>query len=255
MKDALGDVQSVLVLGGDSDIAIATCERLIRSRARRIILAGRDARPLEARAAQLRSAAATEINISSMHFDALDFASHGDFVASVFDGGEDIDLVLVAFGVLGDQGRDEHSGSRALQVVQSNFSGAVSVLIPIADRLVEQGHCTIVVMSSVAAERARRSNFIYGASKAGLDWFAQGLADALHGSGVNVLIVRPGFATTKMTSGLKTPPMATTPETVADAIVEGVRKDRQIVWVPGKLRYVMSVLRHLPRPIFRRLPL
>lgn len=250
MKDALGDVQSVLVLGGNSDIAIATCERLIRRRAREIILAGRDQRALEARAANLRALGA---DVACVHFDALDFASHNDFVAQVFDEHGDIDLVLLAFGVLGDQRRDERSSGRALQVVQSNFSGAVSVLIPIAERLLAQGHGTIVVMSSVAAERARRSNFIYGASKAGLDWFAQGLADALHGTGVNVIIVRPGFATTKMTAGMKKPPLATTPDAVADAIVEAVRKNRHIVWVPGKLRAVMFVLRHLPRPIFRRL--
>lgn len=251
MKDALGDVQNVLVLGGNSDIAIATCERLIRRRARKIILAGRDLRALETRAAALRDGGA---EIICVHFDALDFASHDDFVAQVFDAHGDIDLVLLAFGVLGDQQRDERSGSRAVGVIQSNFTGAVSVLIPIAERLRAQGHGTIVVMSSVAAERARRSNFIYGASKAGLDWFAQGLADALHGSGVNVIIVRPGFATTKMTAGMKTPPLATTPDTIADAIVDAVRKNRHIVWVPGKLRLVMFVLRHLPRPIFRRLP-
>ncbi len=253
MKDALGDVQSVLVLGGDSDIAFAICERLMERRTRRIILAGRDVRRLESRAARLRVNA--DIQIECLHFDALEFQSHDDFVTSVFDTADDIDLVLVAFGVLGNQTRDEHSGSLALHVIEANFSGAVSVLIPIAEKLVEQGHGTVVVMSSVAAERARRSNFIYGASKAGLDWFAQGMSDALRGTGVHIMIVRPGFATTKMTSGMKTPPMASTPEEIASATIDGIRNNRDIVWVPGKLRFVMSVLRHLPRPIFRRLPI
>jgi decaprenylphospho-beta-D-erythro-pentofuranosid-2-ulose 2-reductase len=253
VKDALGDVQSVLVLGGDSDIAIATCRQLIERRTRKIILAGRDVQRLESRAAQLRGSG--DIDITCLHFDAIDFESHDDFVAQAFEGSEDIDLVLLAFGVLGNQQRDEHSGSLALHVIQANFSGAVSVLIPVAEKLVSQGHGTLVVLSSVAAERARRSNFIYGASKAGLDWFAQGLSDALRGTGVHVLVVRPGFATTKMTSDLKTPPMASTPDEIATAIVEGVRNGRDIVWVPRKLRVVMAILRHLPGSVFRRLPI
>ena len=253
MKNALGSVQSALVLGGDSDIASATCERLLHDRLRTLILAGRDQGRLEARADQLRSLA-PEASIRCMALDATAFSSHEGFADDAFSDG-DIDLVLVAFGLLGDQQRDELEGARAVEVIETNFTGAVSVLIPITSRLRAQGHGTIVVLSTVAAERARRSNFIYGASKAGLDWFAQGLGDALHGSGVDVLIVRPGFATTKMTADMKTPPLATDADTVADAIVQGLRKRKEIVWVPGKLRWIMSVLRHLPRPIFRRLPL
>jgi decaprenylphospho-beta-D-erythro-pentofuranosid-2-ulose 2-reductase len=109
------------------------------------------------------------------------------------------------------------------------------------------------VLSSVAGERARRSNFVYGSSKAGLDVFAQGLGDSLQGSGVHVVIVRPGFVRTKMTAGLPDAPMATTPEAVADAVVKALRTGREIVWVPGQMRVVMSGLRHLPRPVFRRL--
>jgi decaprenylphospho-beta-D-erythro-pentofuranosid-2-ulose 2-reductase len=251
VKDALGEVQSALVLGGNSDIAAATLERLVRRRTRRVILAGRDLGQLERRASRLRELGAAEVRCVA--FDALDFPSHAGFVNELFNDGYDIDLVLLAFGKLGNQQRDERDAAGALDVIQSNFTGAVSVLIPVAERLRAQGHGTIVVMSSVAAERARRSNFVYGASKAGLDWFSQGLGDALHGSGVRVMIVRPGFATTKMTAGLETPPMASRPDDVARAIVAGIRANREIVWVPGKLRWIMSVLRHLPRPVFRRL--
>jgi decaprenylphospho-beta-D-erythro-pentofuranosid-2-ulose 2-reductase len=251
MKDALGEIQSALVLGGDSDIAAATLERLVRRRTRRVILAGRDLERLERRARHLRDIGATRVDC--MAFDALDFGSHESFVGEVFQDIQDVDLVLLAFGTLGSQERDEHDGSKAVDVIQSNFTGAVSVLVPLADRLRAQGHGTIVVMSSVAAERARRSNFIYGASKAGLDWFSQGLGDALNGSGVRVMIVRPGFATTKMTAGLDTPPLASDADDVARAIIAGLRADREIVWVPGKLRWIMTVIRHLPRPIFRRL--
>jgi decaprenylphospho-beta-D-erythro-pentofuranosid-2-ulose 2-reductase len=128
-------------------------------------------------------------------------------------------------------------------------------MVAAANRLRAQGHGTLVVLSSVAGERARRSNFVYGASKAGLDAFAQGLGDALHPTGVRVLVVRPGFVHTKMTTGLKAPPLSTTPEAVAAAIVTGLASGAHTVWVPGPLRFVFSALRHLPRPLFRRLDL
>jgi len=118
-----------------------------------------------------------------------------------------------------------------------------------------QGHGTLCVFSTVAGERPRRSNFVYGSSKAGLDAFAQGLGDSLVGTGVNVVVVRPGFVHTKMTQGLDAAPLATTPEKVAEATLEGIAKGAHTVWAPPALRYVMSVLRHVPRPIFRRLPL
>ncbi|MFW6075629.1 MAG: decaprenylphospho-beta-D-erythro-pentofuranosid-2-ulose 2-reductase [Chloroflexota bacterium] len=249
MKDAVGAVQRVLVLGGDSDIANALIKRLAKGRTRSVILAGRDTEALERRAQHWREHG---LNASTLSFDALEFESHPEFVERAFADG-DIDLVFVAFGVLGDQKEDERDPKKAVQVIQTNFTGAVSVMIPLVERLKTQGHGTVAVMSSVAAERPRRSNFIYGASKAGIDWFSQGLGDALQGSGVHVMVVRAGFARSKMTEGLDTPPMASTPDEIAAAVVDALRKNREIVWVPGKLRWVMSVLRHLPRPIFRKL--
>jgi len=130
-----------------------------------------------------------------------------------------------------------------------------SVLTPVAEQLRAQGHGTLVVLSSIAGERARRSNYVYGSSKAALDAFAQGLSDRLVDSGVRVMIVRPGFVHTKMTAGETPPPLATTPGVVADSVIEGLAAGRPIVWVPSMLRPVMSVLRHLPRPVFRRLPI
>jgi decaprenylphospho-beta-D-erythro-pentofuranosid-2-ulose 2-reductase len=252
MKDALGSVQSVLVLGGGSDIALATCRRLA-PRAETIVLAARKPETLEVAAAELRAAGAMSVDVVA--FDATDSASHDGFVAGVFDRHGDFDVVLFAFGVLGDQAEAERSGRAAREILESNFVGAVSVGVPVAQRLRAQGHGTIVVLSSVAGERARRSNFVYGSSKAGLDAFFQGLGDALAGSGVHVMVVRPGFVHTKMTAGMQAAPLATTPDKVADAIVDGLRRGREVVWAPGPLRWVMSVLRHVPRPVFRRLPL
>ncbi|MGQ0823958.1 MAG: decaprenylphospho-beta-D-erythro-pentofuranosid-2-ulose 2-reductase [Actinomycetota bacterium] len=252
MKDALGSVQSVLVLGGGSDIALATCRELARRRSIRIVLAGRKPEALDAAAAALRAASA---EVDLVEFDATDFGSHESFVEKTFDRYGDFDVVLVAFGVLGDQDRAETDAAAALEIVQTNFTGAVSVAVSLAQRLRTQGHGTLVLLSSVAGERARRSNFVYGSSKAGVDAFFQGLGDSLAGSGARVMIVRPGFVHTKMTTGLAAAPLSTTSERVATAIAHGLARGRETVWVPMPLRFVMSVLRHLPRSVFRRLPI
>jgi len=135
----------------------------------------------------------------------------------------------------------------------TNYLGAVSVLLHVVPRLREQGHGRIVVLSSVAGERGRRKNFVYGSTKAGLDTFAQGLGDALAGTGVGVTVIRPGFVHTKMTAGMPAPPLSTTAERVAEAVERAIRTDTEIVWVPPAMRWVMSGLRHLPRSVFRRL--
>jgi decaprenylphospho-beta-D-erythro-pentofuranosid-2-ulose 2-reductase len=253
MKDALGSVQSVLVLGGGSDIALATVRDLVRRRARTVVLAARDPARLQGAADVLRAAGAT--TVETMAFDARDTASHDAFVSDVFERVGDIDLALLAFGVLGDQEEAEHDGRAAVDIAEVNYVGSVSVAVPIAQRMRTQGHGTIVALSSVAGERARRSNFVYGSSKAGMDAFFQGLGDSLVGSGVRVMIVRPGFVHTKMTDGMDAAPLSTTPEAVAAAIVKGLARGRETVWVPSTLRYVMSVLRHVPRPVFRKLPI
>ena len=254
MKDALGAVQSILVIGGGSDIALATVGKLVDRRCRTVVLAGRDTEALEANAKELRARPESP-TVDVVHFDAHDTSSHERFVDDVFRAHPDLDLVLVAFGVLGEQRVAEIQPDKALQIVNTNYTGAVSVMIPVANHLREQGHGTLVVLSSVAGERARRSNFVYGSSKAGLDAFAQGLADSMVGSGANVLVVRPGFVRSKMTEGLDPAPMSTTPEAVADAIVKGVASGATTVWVPPAMRWFMTVLRHLPRPVFRRLPI
>ena len=166
----------------------------------------------------------------------------------------DIDLVVIAFGVLGDAEKAERDAAIALEIVQTNYTGVVSVTVPLAQRLEAQGHGTIVLLSSVAGERVRKANFVYGSSKAGADGFFQGLGDRLAGTGVHVMIVRPGFVRTKMTAGHEGGAVFHNPEVVATAVVDALARDREIVWVPAPLRWVMAALRHLPRPIFRRLP-
>jgi len=252
MRDGLGAVQSALVLGGTSEIAGEIVRRLVEQRTRRVILAGRDLERLDTVADDLRAAGAT--TVECVAFDAADTARHEAQVEEWFRGG-DLDVVVAAFGILGDQAEAEQRAAAAVDVARTNYVGAVSVLTPVAEQLRAQGHGTLVVLSSIAGERARRSNYVYGSSKAALDAFAQGLSDRLVDSGVRVMIVRPGFVHTKMTAGATPPPLATTPEVVADAVIEGLAAGRAIVWVPATLRPVMTVLRHLPRPVFRRLPI
>ena len=252
MMDALGEPQTVLVLGGSSEIALATVKALPRARLRRVVLAGRPSSALDAAVADL-----TALGIGGVvaePFDATDTAAHGAFIDSVFAAG-DVDVVLLAFGVLGDQAVAESDPSLAVAMATTNYTGAVSVGLHVARRLRNQGHGALVVMSSVAGDRARRTNFVYGSTKAGLDAFAQGLGDALHGSGAHVLIVRPGFVRTRMSAGLPEAPMTINPDDVAAIVVNALRKGKETVYAPGPLRCVMMGLKSVPRPVFRKLPI
>lgn len=243
MRDAVGNVQSILVLGGTSEIALACARDLAAPRNASVVLAARD----------LQRAQEALPGAVAVPFDAVETAGHGALLDALFGERGDFDVAIVAFGVLGEQARDERDAARALEVVDVNYRGAVSVLVHLAERMRRQGHGAIVVLSSVAAERPRRANFVYGSTKAGLDAFSQGLHDSLRGTGVHVLTVRPGFVHTKMTQGRDPAPFSTTPDVVAAAVRDGLRRGAHTVWAPPPLRFLMAVLRHLPRPLFRRL--
>lgn len=248
MRDALGRHESVLVLGGGSEIALAVVRALVGRGTRRVILAAR--RPEELREA----AAGLDAEVALEPFEATDPAGHDAWAAGVWERHGEIDLVLHAAGVLGDPTVDHHSGAAARAVMEINVAGAASALIAVGERMRAQGHGTIVLLSSVAGERARRSNFVYGASKAGQDALAQGLGDELAPAGVRVMVVRPGFVRTKMTAHLDAAPLAVSADQVAAAVLRGLDRGAHTVWVPAAMRPVMAVVRHLPRPVFRRLP-
>ena len=248
--NAVNPVETILLLGGTSDIGVATARALVAEGARKVILAGRDRASLETVANQLQAAGAAQTEV--VDFDAVDAGRHAAFIDDLFDRHGDIDLALVAFGVLGDQDRSELDSSAAIEVVRTNFEGAVSVGVPLALRLSSQGHGHLVLLSSVAAERPRRGNFVYSASKAGADAFYQGLADSLEGTGVHVMVVRPGRVRTKMTAGMPDIPFTTDPDRVARDILVGLRRRSHTIWSPPLMRAVMFGMRHLPRPLFRR---
>ncbi len=185
MKDGLGDVQSVLVLGGTSDIGLAIARRLAGPRQAAVVLAGRDRAALEAVAEGLRDGggAGAPRQVATLDFDALETAGHDEVLLEASRLVGDLDVVVVAFGLLGDQEADEAGGDGAVRMASVNYVGAMSVGLAAARRLRSQGHGTIVMLSSVAGERVRKANFIYGSSKAGMDGFAQGLGRCPAGVG------------------------------------------------------------------------
>jgi decaprenylphospho-beta-D-erythro-pentofuranosid-2-ulose 2-reductase len=250
VQDALGEVQSVLVLGGGSDIGRSVCRRLIQGRCDTVVLAGRPEDGMEAVADDLRAAGATTVEI--VLWDATDVASHPKVLGEIFDRHGDIDLVYAPAGILGSQEAFDADPAFAAKAVEINFGGLVSASLVVADRLKAQGHGTLVLMSSVAGLRARKDNFVYGSTKAGLDAFAQGLGDSLVGTGVKVVVVRPGFVHTKMTEGMKAAPFSTTPEKVADLLADGLAKGSEVIWAPPVLKYPFFAFRLLPRALWRR---
>ncbi|NLV56119.1 MAG: decaprenylphospho-beta-D-erythro-pentofuranosid-2-ulose 2-reductase [Acidimicrobiales bacterium] len=249
MRDSTGGVQSVLVLGGASEIGVATARRLIADRARRVVLAGRPSPALDEAADRLDAGG---VAVEVVEFDAAAVDTHEKILGEVFDGG-DIDVVVLAFGVLGEQAAFDDDPAAAVDAVTVNYTGAVSAGLVVAERLRRQGHGTLVVLSSVAGVRTRRDNFVYGSSKAGLDGFAQGLGDSLQGTGARVMVVRPGFVATRMTEGMEPAPFSTTADAVAADIVDGLRRGRHTVWSPPILQALFGVLRFVPRPLWRRL--
>ena len=236
----------VLVLGGASEIGQQVLAALHLPPDAEVLLAGRDEQRMAAAAERLTR------RVRTLQYDAAATGTHQAVIEKAFAGG-DVDLVISAAGILAGQDVLDGDPDRAGLLVQTNLTGQVTTLLAATARLRAQGHGTIVVLSSVAAIRPRRANFVYGATKAGLDAFARGLADSLHGSGVRVLLVRPGFVIGRMTRGLRPAPLATTPAAVGRAVAAGLARDATVVWVPPVLRVFAVALRLIPRPIWRRL--
>jgi decaprenylphospho-beta-D-erythro-pentofuranosid-2-ulose 2-reductase len=246
-------MRTAIVFGGNSEIALALVEALAEDGLERVVLAVRD--PENAPGPERLRSGGGGLATRVVAFDADAIDTHEATVdASLRElSHDDVDVAIVAFAVLGDQERAKRDPAAAARLAQTNFVGAVSVLTILGERLRRQGHGTIVVLSSVAGDRARQANYPYGATKAGLDAFAQGLGDALAAHGVHVLVARPGWVRTKMTAGRRAAPLATDPKRVAADIVAALQRNAHTVYSPRVLRYVFAVMRVLPRPLWRRL--
>jgi decaprenylphospho-beta-D-erythro-pentofuranosid-2-ulose 2-reductase len=245
-----GHARRVIVAGGTSEIALAIVRALQQQAPREVALLGRDLDALERACEQLRRQGCPRA--IALQLEAVDVDSHAAAVQEAVERLGGVELAIVAVGVLEASSGPADDAADAVRVMRVNFLGAGSLTVRLARALREHGGGALVVLSSVAAERPRRANPVYGASKAGLDALAQGLGDALRSEGVRVLVVRPGFVLTRMTSGLKEAPFATDADAVATAVLRGLARDAHTVWAPSALRWVMLAVRLLPRPLMRR---
>lgn len=247
-RPAPADLNRILLLGGTSEIGLEILAALGLPGRAEVLLAGRD---------EQRLAAAGKVlgcQVRTLAYDAVALDHHEAMIDAAFAAG-DVDLVISAAGILTPQDVLDHDPVSAGRLVETNFTGHVTALLAAAGRMRVQGHGTIVVLSSVAAVRPRKANFVYGSAKAGLDSFARGLADALHGTGVGVLLVRPGFVIGRMTAGMPPAPLSSTPAQVGAAVARALRRPTTAgtVWVPASLAVLSGGLRLVPRPLWRRL--
>ncbi|AOW95150.1 decaprenylphospho-beta-D-erythro-pentofuranosid-2-ulose 2-reductase [Rhodococcus sp. WMMA185] len=264
-----------MLLGGTSEIGLAICEEYLKKAPMRVILAALPGDPgRDAAVAQLQAAGASAVEV--IDFDAVDTETHPKVIdeawakangrsagsAPAANGRSagsapvgDIDVAIVAFGLLGDAEQLWQDQQKAVQIAQVNYTAAVSVGVLVGEKMKAQGYGQIIAMSSAAGERVRRSNFVYGSTKAGLDGFYLGLGEALREFGPRVLVIRPGQVRTRMSANVKEAPLTVNKEDVAKLAVTSAEKGKDLVWAPGAFRYVMMILRHIPRPIFKKLPI
>jgi len=236
----------VLLIGGTSEIGLAILSAMQLPPEADVLLAGRDADRLRSAAASLPG------RVTVLPYDATDPAAHEKLVAAAFADGP-VDVVISAAGVLIPQDRLDAEPGQAGLLIETNFTSHVTALLAVAAQMRRAGSGVIVILSSVAAVRPRRANFVYGAAKSGLDAFGRGLADSLDGSGVRVLLIRPGFVIGRMTAGMSHAPLSSTPGQVGAAVAAALDKPSGVVWVPAALRLFAVALRLLPRPLWRRL--
>lgn len=240
----------VVIFGGRSEIGVELATRLAPGAT--VVLAARRADQLGEQVAAVRAAGARAVH--TLEFDADDLASHGPLVEELIAGYGPIGTAVLAFGILGEQSRAETDPAHAVAVVHTDYVAQISLLTVLANAMRAAGHGRLVVFSSVAGIRVRRANYVYGSAKAGLDGFASGLADALHGSGVQLLIVRPGFVIGRMTEGMDPAPLSSTPAQVAEATARALAAGRRTVWVPWALRPMFFGMKLLPQWAWRRMP-
>lgn len=240
----------VVIFGGRSEIGVEVAIRLAPGSV--VVLAARGADRLDEQVAAVRTAGARDVR--TVEFDADDLGSHGPLVDRLVAEVGPIDTAVLAFGILGDQSRAEADPRHAVAIVHTDYVAQISLLTVLATAMRAAGRGAIVVFSSVAGVRVRRANYVYGSAKAGLDGFAGGLGDALHGSGIRLLIVRPGFVIGRMTEGMDPAPLSSTPAQVADATVRALSRGRRAVWVPWALRPLFAGMKLLPQTVWRRMP-
>lgn len=243
-------MKTILILGGTSDIAVALAKRFGHENFR-VQLAGRNLSFLQriARDVSIR----TRTKASSHLFDATGFSSHKDFYHALVP---KPDVCVCVFGFLGVQSHAEKEWSETEKIIDTNYKGAISILNIVADDFEQRGTGTIIGISSVAGDRGRQSNYIYGSAKAGFTAYLSGLRNRLFEKGVHVLTVKPGFVDTRMTEDLDLPqPLTAKPDEVARAIFKAYKNRQNEIYVLGAWRYIMLGIRNMPEFVFKRMKL
>jgi decaprenylphospho-beta-D-erythro-pentofuranosid-2-ulose 2-reductase len=247
-------VTDILIIGATSAIAQAVAQRYA-SEGGRIFLVARDAARLDVLADDLKVRGALQVD--TLAADMLEHDRHPEVIAAALDALPDLDAVLIAHGVLPDQEACQASAQQSMEMIDVNFLSSVSLLTPLANIFAERGRGTLAVISSVAGDRGRQSNYVYGAAKSGLDAFLQGLRNRLSKSGVHVVTIKPGFVISPMTDHIegRGGPLWATPDKVAAGIVQAIEKDKDVVYLPGFWALIMFIIRNIPERIFKKLSL
>jgi decaprenylphospho-beta-D-erythro-pentofuranosid-2-ulose 2-reductase len=245
-------MRRVLIVGATSAIAEATARRLAAD-GDALFLAARNAERLQAIADDLRVRGAAKCETAVI--EATDYATHADLIAQAQTALGGLDTLLIAHGTLPDQKACEASFEISRREIEVNALSVISILTHAGNLFEEQRQGTIAVISSVAGDRGRQSNYVYGSAKAAVTTFLQGLRNRLHPAGVQVLTVKPGFVDTPMTSAFPKGPLWASPEQIARGIHEAIQKRKDLVYLPGFWRPIMRAVREIPEPVFKRLSL
>jgi decaprenylphospho-beta-D-erythro-pentofuranosid-2-ulose 2-reductase len=252
MEDAFGLPQNVVVLGGSSDIARAITKRLCAARTRTVVLAGRNAALLTEATEEAKGCGATRVD--AILFDAEEPQYAATTVRAAFEKvGEPVDLVVIAVGLLGVQSSDEDDADAVTRLITVDFTWPGAALAEIRRLLIAQGSGRILVISSIAALRVRRGAYLYSSAKAGLDRMCIGLAQSLEGTGVKVQILRPGVVRTRMSRGMREPPLTTGANEVASCVMRALATGNLVIWSPPILRYAAFLIRHIPAAMWRHI--
>ncbi len=242
-------MKRILIVGATSGIAIA-CARLWAAAGDVLVLVARDPQKLDQVAADLRVRGAATVETQLM--DGTDLTAH----AAMLDAAGAIDVALIAYGTLPDQKLCEQDALAAAQALTTNATSVVVLATAIIERMERQDRGTLAVISSVAGDRGRASNYVYGAAKAAVTTFCDGARARLFKSGIHVMTIKPGFVDTPMTKDAALPrALVASPEQVARRIVKGIDRKAAVLYVPGWWRWIMLIIRLLPEPIFKRLKL
>ncbi len=245
-------MRKVLIIGATSAIAQSTA-KLFAQQKDALFLVGRNAEKLEVIASDLKVRGASQVHYTDLDLNKCE--RHEDMLQQAESSLEGIDIVLIAYGTLDDQKECEQEYAKTKRALHTNFLSVVSLLTLLANKLEPQNYGSIVVISSVAGDRGRQSNYVYGAAKGALSIFLQGLRNRLQKSNINVLDVKPGFVDTPMTSDFKKGALWAKPKNIAKGIYKAIEKRKSVVYLPWFWSPIMTIIHYIPEPIFKRMKL